>query len=175
MSLIEQADEFAAWAHRNQKRKYTGDPYIIHPRAVAAIVRTVHGHTPEMICAALLHDTVEDCGVSLMEILVQFGPQVAELVEWLSDVSKPGDGNRAARKALDRAHIARAPWEAQVIKLADLLDNTATITQHDPDFAKVYMREKKLLLEVLVRGDCKLWMQANARVNEWEAANAISG
>jgi (p)ppGpp synthase/HD superfamily hydrolase len=73
--------EFATTAHAsiNQRRKYTGEPYIVHPIAVAELVRSVP-HTPEMIAAAYLHDVVEDTPVTIEEIREEFGPQVAELV-----------------------------------------------------------------------------------------------
>jgi hypothetical protein len=57
-------------------------------------------------------------------------------------------GNRAARKALDRAHIAKTPRKRKPLKLADLIDNSRSILAHDPGFTRVYMREKALLLDV---------------------------
>lgn len=153
------AREFAWDAHLGQKRKYTGDDYIVHPMAVANLVRSVP-HTEAMICAALLHDTVEDCGVSFETLDLEFGPLIGSYVFWLTDVSKKGDGNRETRKALDRAHIAKAPKEVKTIKLADLIDNSRTITQHDPDFSVVYMREKCLLMPVLAGGDSNLYSTA---------------
>lgn len=153
------AKEFATKCHENinQKRKYTGEPYINHPASVVEIVRSVPNHTEAMLCAAWLHDTVEDTGVSLEEIQSEFGEEVATLVEMLTDVSKPSDGNRAKRKELDRLHIANASAEAKTIKLADLIDNTSSICEHDEDFAKIYLAEKLLLLEVLKEGNQTLW------------------
>ena len=155
------AKAFATAAHAavKQRRKYTGAPYIVHPAAVVEIVRSVP-HTPEMIAAAWLHDVVEDTGVTLDDIKSEFGPAVAELVFWLTDKSKPEDGNRAVRKAIDRAHSASAPPDAQTIKLADLIENTFTINAYDPDFAKVYLVEKKALLEVMTKGDEGLYRRA---------------
>ena len=57
--LVIKADTFADLSHSGQVRKYTGEPYIVHPREVATLVSTV-AHTPEMLAAALLHDVVED-------------------------------------------------------------------------------------------------------------------
>lgn len=164
--LIDRARAFATTAHNGQVRKYTGLAYITHPEAVAEIVRSVP-HTPEMIAAALLHDTVEDCGVSLDTIKSEFGPHVADLVYWLTDTSKPSDGNRAKRKDIDRLHTARAPAEAQTIKYADLIDNLSTIVEHDPDFAKVYLREKALLLAVADKGNLTLHRRACDLVREY--------
>ena len=155
MNLEQRAREFATKAHEGQHRKYTGEPYIAHPEAVAELVRTVP-HSDHMLAAAWLHDTVEDTDTMLLEILEVFGSDVAVLVEGLTDISRPSDGNRAVRKAIDREHTSRAVWAAKTIKLADLIDNSRSITAHDPQFAKVYMKEKALLLDVLTEGDQKL-------------------
>ncbi|MBO6542280.1 MAG: HD domain-containing protein [Alphaproteobacteria bacterium] len=165
MSLPTKAEAFATTAHASigQRRKYTGDPYIVHPRNVASLVASVGG-SPEMIAAAWLHDVVEDTPVTQDQIKEAFGPSVADLVYWLTDISKPEDGNRKARKALDREHIASAPPEAKTIKLADLIDNSASICAHDPGFARVYLQEKALLLDVLKEGNSTLWAQARAHL-----------
>ncbi|WP_202306461.1 HD domain-containing protein [Mesorhizobium sp. L-8-10] len=144
----------------NHRRKYTDEPYVLHPIAVAKIVMTV-AHTPEMVAAALLHDVVEDTPeIGLHHIFVRFGDEVSVLVDWLTDVSKPSDGNRSVRKEIDRQHIAKAPPAAKTIKLADLIDNTLTIKERDPDFWRVYRHEKLRLLEVLKEGDQTLWNRA---------------
>jgi len=163
MTPLEQmARDFAAAAHQavGQKRKYTGESYEAHPQAVAEIVRSVP-HTEAMLCAAHLHDVVEDTGVPLARIEDMFGFEVALLVEQLTDVSKPSDGNRAVRKRLDLEHTAKASPQAKTIKLADLIDNSSSILARDPGFARVYLREKIALLKVLVNGDQKLWARAH--------------
>lgn len=156
---VQRAARFAAQAHGGQKRKYTGEPYIRHPEAVATIVSTVTSD-PEVLAAAWLHDVVEDTHVSLAEIHALFGDRIAQLVSDLTDVSVPSDGNRAIRKALDRDHLAQASPEAQTIKYADLIDNTRSIVTHDPAFARLYLREKAALLAVMDRGDPRLRKQA---------------
>jgi (p)ppGpp synthase/HD superfamily hydrolase len=113
-----------------------------------------------MLAAAYLHDVVEDTPVTIEAVRAAFGPEVGELVDWLTDISRPQDGNRRLRKELDRQHLAKAPPAAKTIKLADLIDNTLTIRQHDPSFWRVYRREKLALLEVLREGDPALWQQA---------------
>ena len=166
--LTAAARAFAAEAHGgiNHQRKYTGDPYIIHPEEVAEIVAS-RPHTPEMIAAALLHDTVEDTPVSINDIHQRFGPVVAKLVADLTDISTPGDGNRVTRKAMDRAHSAAASNQAKTIKLADLISNSRSIIKHDPKFAKVYMGEKQALLDVLVGGDSVLLATAQRIVTDY--------
>ena len=94
----------------------------------------------------------------------QFGSEVADLVLWLTDISKPEDGNRSTRKALDRQHSAAAPAAAQTIKVADLISNTRTIVEFDPGFARTYLEEKRLLLEVLTRANPTLLDQAKNQI-----------
>ena len=163
MDIIEKARVFATAAHASaaQLRKYTNEPYIVHPAEVAGIVDSIEGATAEMVAAAWLHDVVEDTGVTIEIIRAEFGEKVAELVGWLTDVSRPDHGNRAARKAIDRAHTAMASAEAQTIKLADLISNCTSIVEHDENFAKTYLEEKRLLLEVLTKGDSTLWQRAS--------------
>jgi len=141
----------------NQVRKYTNEPYWVHPVEVMEIVRTVPNHTPAMLAAALFHDLVEDTPIKLEEIEELFGAEVSILVEMLTDVSMPEDGNRRQRKDKDLQHTAKASPEAKTIKLADLISNTKSIVEYDVDFAKVYLREKALLLEVLKEGDKTLY------------------
>ena len=162
--IVRRALLFAEYAHEGQTRKYTGEPYINHPVAVASLVAKYHPYRNDMIIAALLHDTVEDTAVTQDEIRQKFGEDVAWLVFWLSDVSKPEDGNRVIRKEKDRKRISMAPAEAKTIKLADLIDNSSSIIKYDPAFAKIYMKEKELLLEVLKEGNSALLGQARAIV-----------
>jgi len=141
---------FATAAHAavGQMRKYTDDPYIVHPIRVATTVAKFGG-TDEMIAAAYLHDVVEDTGVSIVDIQDMFGTDVALIVNGLTDVSKPEDGNRAVRKAMDRAHSASATYEAQFVKCADMIDNAHDIGDNDPSFNVVYRKEMLLLIQVL--------------------------
>ena len=166
MDIVHKAQVYAMAAHASvqQKRKYTGEPYIVHPAEVASIVASVPGSTPDMVAAAWLHDVIEDTGCTFTDVHMAFGIDIATLVGWLTDVSKPEDGNRAKRKAMDREHTAHAPAEAQTIKLADLISNSRSIMQHDPEFAKTYLEEKRLLLEVLTKGDPGLHAEASKYV-----------
>lgn len=145
----------------NQRRKYSNERYIYHPVEVAKKIRSIGG-SEAMICAALLHDCVEDTSATLEEVKTLFGDEIASLVEMLTDVSQKSDGNRRVRKELDRQHTAQASPEAKSIKLADLISNTQSIVAHDPDFARVYLKEKSLLLEVLKEGDSDLYAEAKS-------------
>lgn len=159
IELEEKARYFAAAAHAGQVRKYTEEPYVEHCIRVAQIVSGVPGCTSEMICAALLHDTVEDTSVSSSDILRWFGPKVAGMVFYLTDCPK-GTGNRKVRKRVDANRLSGAPPEVQTIKLADLIDNTSTIIAHDPSFAKLYLEEKRALLDIMKNGDYMLYETA---------------
>ena len=161
--MRERALEFARKAHGEQKRKYTGEPYIEHCIAVAKLVENVGG-SEEMITAALLHDTVEDTETTLDDIGREFDGVVRSMVFFLTD---DGVGNRAARKRAYREKLAVASGQTQTIKLADLIDNTKTIVEHDPRFAKVYMAEKRDLLEVLNYGDPTLYAEASRMVENY--------
>jgi guanosine-3',5'-bis(diphosphate) 3'-pyrophosphohydrolase len=162
MDIVEKARVFAMAAHASVKqlRKYTNEPYWVHPQEVAKMVSELPNASKAMVAAAHLHDVVEDTGVTIEIIESEFGEEVATMVRWLTDVSKPEDGPRWYRKKLDREHTAQAPAEVQSIKLADLISNSRSIMTYDPKFAKVYLEEKRMLLEVLTRGDAGLRAKA---------------
>ena len=169
MSGLIEVINFASKAHEGQFRKYTNEPYIVHPFAVCGIVSSVTTDS-SMLKAAILHDVVEDCEDVLLETIeFFFGTRVALLVDGLTDVSQPSDGNRALRKEIDLNHTAGAHPDAKTIKLADLIDNTKSITAFDPNFSVKYMREKKRLLEVLHEGNSTLHALATGYVEQYYA------
>lgn len=149
--VVMDAAIFATKAHAGQVRKYTGEPYVSHCFEVAGIVAPFADQN--MIAAAILHDVVEDTPTTIDGITRNFGADIASIVYWLTDISDPCDGNRAARKAIDRDHVAKAPVRAKTVKVADLISNSMSITHHDPGFAKVYLAEKRLLLDVMGDAD----------------------
>lgn len=139
------AREFARFHHGEQTRKYTGELYINHPIAVAEMVAE-HDNSIEAICAAILHDVVEDTPVKIEKIEKTFGPEIACYVWYLT---KPPSyvGNRAKRKQIDRDRLREAPAIARFIKVMDLWHNSLSIKEYDPDFYKVFREEAKLLLD----------------------------
>ena len=163
MSVVDSARNFAVKAHKSidHRRKYTAQPYAVHLEHVVKLVGTVTDD-PETLAAAWLHDVVEDTPATLEDVEDAFGPDIARLVDALTDVSKPGDGTRATRKALDRHHLAGAPPKAQTVKLADLIDNARDICTHDPAFGRIYLGEMHALLDVLHDGDPQLAAEARA-------------
>ncbi|ADU67430.1 metal dependent phosphohydrolase [Pantoea sp. At-9b] len=166
-SLEDQARRYATQAHAEagQRRKYTDEPYIVHPAAVVELVRSVTDDEA-MLAAAWLHDTVEDTASTLEDIASRFGPRVAELVDMLTDSAQPQAKNRAARKLAHFRHTAQASPEAQTIKLADIIDNTRAIVQFDADFARVYLVEKQIQIQLLHEGDKHLWQQADSIIRQ---------
>lgn len=151
-NLIAKAIAFAKRKHDGQKR-YDGDPYIVHPIAVAEMVAGVGG-TDAMIAAAVLHDTLEDTKTTENELLETFGPEVTKLVIELTNVftSKAYPSvNRAERKAKEGARLAMISPEAQTIKVADIIHNTPGIIEHDPQFAKIWLAERAAWLAVLTK------------------------
>ena len=157
--IITAAKMLAGEAHKGQTRKYSGLPYIIHPIEVATIVEEAGG-TDDMIAAALLHDVIEDTDFTYEDIAEKVSPEVADLVQGMTEVAKPEDGNRAKRKSMDKDFLAQQSPEVQTIKYADVISNTQDIALHDPSFAKVYIAEIKDLLEVIDKGDPTLYAKA---------------
>jgi guanosine-3',5'-bis(diphosphate) 3'-pyrophosphohydrolase len=148
-----QAMTFAMEAHEGHKRNYTGEPYFKHLAEVAGMVSTLSYHDnmrDTVIPIAWLHDCMEDCGVTYGTLGDKFGFIIAKGVFDLSDLEK---GNRETRKRLSRERLSKAPWYIQNIKICDLISNTSSIVAHDPKFAKIYLEEKRLLLEVLTEAD----------------------
>lgn len=158
MSLAYKAMLYAREVHAKQVRKYTGNPYTDHLAEVVGIAMSVGWHHPQVhpdvfMAVAWLHDSVEDQGVGRAELTMRFGADVAAGVLWLSDTET---GNRAECKRLSRERLAQAPGWVQTIKCADIISNTSSIVIHDPEFAKTYLEEKRLLLAVLTKADARL-------------------
>lgn len=152
-----------SWAAHNavgQVRKYTGEPYWEHPERVFVILEDTLKfkddlHKETVLAAACLHDVVEDTHITLEQLSELFTQKIVNLVEMVTDVSKPEDGNRKARKKLDLEHLLKATGDGINIKLADLIDNTGSIVKHDKKFAKFYFKEKQDLLVALSESDIK--------------------
>ena len=131
--MINEAIEFATKAHEGQFRKGTKRPYIVHPVEVADIVTTMT-QDEEVICAAVLHDTIEDCDGVTAEVLAErFGERVAALVQHESeDKSKTWE----ERKSATIQRMGRVDREVQMIALADKLSNMRDIDRDYPKFGE---------------------------------------
>ena len=118
---------FAARAHRDQVRKGTDVPYIVHPVQVALILIR-HGFEEHSAIAGLLHDAVEDTEATLAEIERRFGAEVARLVDGVTEVKDEGGARRPWRVRKDEqlAHLAGADRDTAALKAADALHNAQT-------------------------------------------------
>jgi (p)ppGpp synthase/HD superfamily hydrolase len=124
--LVDQAIWFALAAHEGQMRKGQADmPYIVHPVHVGMILAR-HGFEPEVCCAGILHDVVEDCDVSLAELEARFGCRVAG---WVDEVSEDRSRTWSERKNHTIRSIAGMSDEARAVTAADKLHNLAGIEE----------------------------------------------
>nr|MCU0266056.1 bifunctional (p)ppGpp synthetase/guanosine-3',5'-bis(diphosphate) 3'-pyrophosphohydrolase [Actinomycetes bacterium] len=137
---LERAYEAAAHHHEGQLRK-SGEPYITHPLAVAQILADL-GMTVPTLCAALLHDTVEDTGYSLDELRAEFGDEVADLVDGVTKLDKVRYGEASEAETVRKMVVAMArDIRVLVIKLADRLHNMRTMAFLPPDKQQRKARE----------------------------------
>ena len=129
---ILRAADFAARKHRAQRRKGAdAAPYINHPLEVALLVATVGGITdPDVLAAAILHDTVEDTTASREELVEEFNERTASIVmEVTDDKSLP----KPERKRMQVEHAPHLSSEAKVVKLADKISNIEDIMVNPPE------------------------------------------
>ncbi|RBY93753.1 GTP pyrophosphokinase [Blastococcus sp. TF02-8] len=145
LALLQRAYDVAEAAHSSQKRK-SGDPYITHPLAVATVLAGLGMDTTTLI-AALLHDTVEDTGVTLETITTDFGSEVAHLVDGVTKIDKVKLGDAAQAETIRKMIVAMArDPRVLVIKLADRLHNMRTLRFLPPEKQEKKARET---LEIL--------------------------
>lgn len=131
LPLLLRALAFAAHKHRDQRRKDPRRaPYINHPIALADLLVNEGGvHDPVTLCAALLHDTVEDTGTTREELRAHFGEQIAAVVMEVTDEKSL---DRAERKRRQVAHAPRLSDRAKLVKLADKIANLRDIADDPP-------------------------------------------
>lgn len=123
--MIRRAAEFAGRAHEGAVRKGTRIPYITHPLETAVIV-SMMTEDPELIAAALLHDTIEDAGVSYEELAQNFGTRVADLV---AEESEDKSRTWKERKAAALEHLRTASRDVKILTLADKLSNIRSMAR----------------------------------------------
>jgi GTP diphosphokinase / guanosine-3',5'-bis(diphosphate) 3'-diphosphatase len=131
LALLLKALAFAAHKHRDQRRKDPeASPYINHPIALASVLVREGGIDDiEVLCAALLHDTVEDTATTLEELRQTFNPRIAGIVaEVTDDEALP----KAERKRLQVEHAARLSPQAKLVKLADKICNLRDVAERAP-------------------------------------------
>lgn len=132
--IIKRAFDFAKSAHHGVRRR-SGEPYIMHPLAVARIVVKEIGLGSTSICSALLHDVVEDTDYTVEDIEERFGPKIAQIVSGLTKISGGIFGEKASEQAENfRRLILTMPEDVRVIliKMADRLHNMRTLGSMPP-------------------------------------------
>ncbi len=135
VELIDRAYKFAKNAHAGVRRR-SGEPYILHPIAVAQIVISEMGLGSTSICAALLHDVVEDTDYTVEDIENNFGPKVAQIVDGLTKISGGIFGTKASLQAENfRKLLLSMSTDVRVvlIKMADRLHNMRTLQAMSPE------------------------------------------
>lgn len=164
--IQEQLFDFVKIKHGSQVRKYTGEPYTNHCLSVAEIVSEYGDYCVEV---ALCHDLFEDTTCNFSELYkrmitigygTRFSYSVCTYVTELTDKYIKEDYpylNRKRRKELEAERLGGISFKAQTVKYADLIDNTGSIVEHDAGFAKVYLAEKRRILELMNKGDKSLY------------------
>ncbi len=135
VEIIERAFRFAKEAHKGVRRR-SGEPYILHPIAVAKIVISELGLGSTSICAAFLHDVVEDTDYTKEDIEANFGPKIASIVEGLTKISGGIFGDKASLQAENfRKLLLSMSTDIRVvlIKMADRLHNMRTLGSMRPE------------------------------------------
>jgi guanosine-3',5'-bis(diphosphate) 3'-pyrophosphohydrolase len=183
MNPLTQIENFAREAHKGQYRKFAEEPYINHPVRVMECCRKYSTALP-VLSAALLHDVLEDTAVTR-----------DELSSFLHRVMSPADAdktlaltieltdvyvkenfpkwNRRKRKQMEADRLSHISAEGQTIKYADIIDNSNDITNAEPDFVIVFLRECHRLLKVMENGHPTLRKQALEVVNKNMPAKGV--
>ena len=131
ITLILRAAAFAAHKHRDQRRKdEAASPYINHPLTLASVLAVEGGVTDAAtLCAALLHDTIEDTDTTGDELEREFGAEVRRLVEEVTDDRTLA---KAERKQAQIEHAAHISHKAKLVKLADKIANLRDVASAPP-------------------------------------------
>lgn len=156
-SLVSRALQWSAYLHRDQVRKYTGEPYVCHTAEVVSILASFGIVDEVMLAAGALHDGPEDT-LATKEDIYAFHYGVGEIVDDLTE--REYVGNRVVRKSLEAKRLHGIRPQSQTVKYADLVSNTRSIVKGDPKFAKIYLPEKKAILEGMNKGHPVLYQAA---------------
>ena len=130
---LTEAYNFSARFHIDQRRKgIKAEPYINHLTEVAHLVAwATDGNDPNLVCAAVLHDTIEDTTAKYSDVLAAFGKEIADLVREVTD-DKSID--KSDRKRLQVEHAGQISQRARIIKIADKTSNLRSIQHSPPDW-----------------------------------------
>ena len=130
MNLVLKATQFAALKHCDQRRKDGKTPYIIHPISVAMILSEIGSiEDPEILSAALLHDTLEDTGTSAHELDKNFGSRVRIIVEELTDNDMLTFSQRKQMQIDNAPYLSK---DATLVRIADKISNVSDVIENPP-------------------------------------------
>lgn len=169
--------QFVKDQHGEQVRSYTGDPYYIHLMSVADTVLHIR---PDLVEVAMGHDLLEDTDCKTADIWnilkeLQYTKSersfivdgIIALTDQYTKEAYP-ELNRKARKQMEAMRLGSIDPAYQTVKLADLIDNSVSIIEHDDKFARVYIQEKVDILDKMRLGDIGLFMKCCAIVSKFE-------
>ena len=165
-TILKKIAAFADKAHGDQKRKYAEERYIEHPLRVMRTCKS-YGYPLPVLAAAILHDVLEDTNTTpkqIKDLLLSVmnegdASHTLDLVIELTDVYTKHQyprHNRRKRKTMEATRMEIISEEAQTIKYADIIDNAREITNHDNEFAPVYLRENRMLIQKMKNGNANL-------------------
>jgi (p)ppGpp synthase/HD superfamily hydrolase len=149
--MIKKAQKFAERAHKDQTRKFTGEPYYFHCNRVASLLSKFTSNK-DIICAGFLHDVLEDTSVQSEEIEYEFNMVVAAYVEEVTNLytkEKYSELPRSQRKIQECIRLGKISEFGKLLKLCDRLDNVLDMKKSCPDDYSYYIKESRELLEVL--------------------------
>src|SRR5258706_13020128 len=144
LSIVKKAYDYSLKHHEGQTRA-SGQPYLVHPLEVALVLAEMK-MDPVAVAAGLLHDSVEDTSLTIVDIGKEFGEQVAHIVEGVTKISKIDFATREEQQAENLRKMMLAMVDdirVILIKLADRLHNMRTLEHLDPD------RQRKIAEETL--------------------------
>ena len=156
-ALVQRAARLAEYAHRDQRRDWTGAPYFRHVEEVATVLWMV-GQPAVVVAAGYLHDTLEDTALDPTVIALETSEDV---LRYVREVTNPADkdkfpeSTRAERRAMNTSHLFNASWQGKTLKLADILANCRDVRRHSR-FGTAYIEEKLEYLRLVPGGHSKL-------------------
>lgn len=166
-TIIERAETFARYVHRDQKRKGTGAPYAEHLADVARRLKDAD-QPDDVVAAGWLHDTIEDTDVTASKLVEVFDFNISQLVLEVTDAAQLSDGKRWKRAAINLRHLRDTSVDGASIKLADIASNLSDLPSLPAGFRQIYIPEKAMQVAVLSHGHPALWAHAWAAVEAAE-------
>lgn len=163
--LSRYAMAFAEYAHgiNDQKRKYTDDSYHTHLKEVGLILQQF-GSSEEEVVAGILHDIIEDTLFTEKSIKEKFNSKISSLV--VENTSPRIGKNRKERHQNNLIYFSGISLSAKKIRMADMISNLKDIKDKDPKFARIYIPEKRELLELFKDADSNLYRRVLEIINE---------